>query len=116
MLRSQPLLNPSCHLQFVCILDIKALVHQRGRALGACRQTFGPLRSSVIRKVLKNFSTSIIFAATVLLFAPPADPAMREQSAPDSTETGVNVEASPQIFATMCALDAAGFDADESTL
>ena len=41
---------------------------------------------------------------------------MRGQSAADSTETGVNVEASPQIFATMCALDAAGFDADESTL
>jgi hypothetical protein len=41
---------------------------------------------------------------------------MRDQSAADSTETGVNVEASPQIFATMCALDAAGFDADESTL
>jgi len=29
---------------------------------------------------------------------------------------GIGVEASPQIFATMCALDAAGFDADESTL
>jgi hypothetical protein len=29
---------------------------------------------------------------------------------------GINVEANPQIFATMCALDAAGFDADESTL
>lgn len=29
---------------------------------------------------------------------------------------GISVEASPQIFATMCALDAAGFDADESTL
>jgi tetratricopeptide (TPR) repeat protein len=38
------------------------------------------------------------------------------QSTADSSETGVNVEASPQIFATMCALDAAGFDADESTL
>jgi tetratricopeptide (TPR) repeat protein len=30
--------------------------------------------------------------------------------------TGINVETSQQIFATMCALDAAGFDADESTL
>lgn len=29
---------------------------------------------------------------------------------------GITVEANPQIFATMCALDAAGFDADESTL
>jgi tetratricopeptide (TPR) repeat protein len=65
---------------------------------------------------LKNFSTPIIFAATVLLFGATADPTMRDQSAADSTETGVNVEASPQIFSTMCALDAAGFDADESTL
>ncbi len=30
--------------------------------------------------------------------------------------SGISVEASPQIFSTMCALDAAGFDADESTL
>ena len=30
--------------------------------------------------------------------------------------SGISVEASPQIFATMCALDAAGFEADESTL
>jgi hypothetical protein len=30
--------------------------------------------------------------------------------------TGITVESSQQIFATMCALDAAGFDADESTL
>lgn len=33
-----------------------------------------------------------------------------------SDASGISVEASPQIFATMCALDAAGFDADESTL
>ncbi len=33
-----------------------------------------------------------------------------------SESGGIGVEASPQIFATMCALDAAGFDADESTL
>jgi tetratricopeptide (TPR) repeat protein len=30
--------------------------------------------------------------------------------------SGIAVEASQQLFATMCALDAAGFDADESTL
>jgi len=33
-----------------------------------------------------------------------------------STYSGIGVEASPQIFAVMCALDAAGFDADEGTL
>lgn len=30
--------------------------------------------------------------------------------------SGISVESSQQIFATMCALDAAGFDSDESTL
>jgi hypothetical protein len=29
---------------------------------------------------------------------------------------GITAEANPQVFATLCALDAAGFDADESTL
>jgi tetratricopeptide (TPR) repeat protein len=38
------------------------------------------------------------------------------QQAEPSSDTGISVDASPQIFATMCALDAAGFDADESTL
>jgi tetratricopeptide (TPR) repeat protein len=38
------------------------------------------------------------------------------QEAPSPDDTGITVEASPQIFATMCALDASGFDADESTL
>jgi tetratricopeptide (TPR) repeat protein len=33
-----------------------------------------------------------------------------------STYTGIGVEASQQIFAVMCALDAAGFDADEGSL
>ncbi|HXQ27489.1 MAG TPA: tetratricopeptide repeat protein [Candidatus Acidoferrales bacterium] len=32
------------------------------------------------------------------------------------SDPGIAVEASPQVFATMCALEAAGFDADESTL
>jgi tetratricopeptide (TPR) repeat protein len=91
-------------------------MHQRGRALLVRRQTSSPLRSSVIRKFLQNFSTPIVFAASVLLLGATATPTTLGQSAADSTETGVNVEASPQIFATMCALDAAGFDADESTL
>jgi tetratricopeptide (TPR) repeat protein len=33
-----------------------------------------------------------------------------------TANVGISVESSVQIFATMCALDAAGFDADESTL
>jgi tetratricopeptide (TPR) repeat protein len=38
------------------------------------------------------------------------------QDAAAQQQSPINVEASPQIFATMCALDAAGFDVDESTL
>jgi tetratricopeptide (TPR) repeat protein len=45
-----------------------------------------------------------------------ATPTTLGQSQADATETGVSVEASQQVFATMCALDAAGFGADESTL
>jgi tetratricopeptide (TPR) repeat protein len=42
--------------------------------------------------------------------------AARSQQAPSTNSTGITVESSQQVFATMCALDAAGFDADESTL
>ncbi len=38
------------------------------------------------------------------------------QSPGSASYSGVSVEPSEQIFDTMCALDAAGFDADESTL
>jgi len=40
----------------------------------------------------------------------------QDQQALPKSYSGITVEISPQIFATMCALDAAGFDADESTL
>jgi tetratricopeptide (TPR) repeat protein len=43
-------------------------------------------------------------------------PSARSQESPSSNYTGISVQSSQQIFATMCALDAAGFDADESTL
>jgi tetratricopeptide (TPR) repeat protein len=38
------------------------------------------------------------------------------QDAGEQQGSPINVEASPQIFSVMCALDAAGFDVDESTL
>ena len=41
-------------------------------------------------------------------------PEAQEETAPQRN-SGISVQASPQIFATMCALDAAGLDADEST-
>jgi tetratricopeptide (TPR) repeat protein len=54
-------------------------------------------------------------AALILAFslAAPAYRACAQATAPD---TGVSVESSQQLFATMCALDAAGFNSDESTL
>jgi len=42
--------------------------------------------------------------------------AARSQETPATNATGITIESSQQLFATMCALDAAGFDADESTL
>jgi tetratricopeptide (TPR) repeat protein len=54
----------------------------------------------------------LIGAAAPLLF--PLDTNAQQPS--DATYSGLSVEASPQIFATMAALDASGFDADENAL
>ena len=53
-------------------------------------------------------------AVAVLLGTSASAP--KAQQVGESSYTGISVEASPQIFSTMCALDAAGFGADESTL
>jgi thioredoxin-like negative regulator of GroEL len=45
-----------------------------------------------------------------------AAPGLHAQQNSPNNYSGISVEASPQVFATMCALDAAGFGADESTL
>lgn len=66
------------------------------------------LKSVSIGKLVQTFSAVVFLAA---LFAAGAT-LLKAQS----DEFGISVQASPQIFATMCALDAAGFDADESTL
>ena len=73
------------------------------------------------RKPRQRLSRSAaLFAALILTTAvlPALSPLARLSAAPQAPggETGVSVEASQQLFATMCALDAAGFDADESTL
>jgi hypothetical protein len=41
---------------------------------------------------------------------------LHAQASAQSSVMGVSVEASEQVFSTMCALDAAGFNSDESTL
>ena len=51
-----------------------------------------------------------------ILFGTANTPATRGQATPPDAQTGVSVEASQSIFSVMCALDAAGFAADESTL
>ena len=43
-------------------------------------------------------------------------PRTHGQAGPEGAQTGGSVEASQQIFSVMCALDASGFAADESTL
>ena len=56
-------------------------------------------------------STLVFFVAALLALGGVCAPAARAQSG-----NGISIEISEQLFATMCALDAAGFDADVSTL
>ena len=56
-------------------------------------------------------------SAALLVLGIAAAPKIHGQAAPTQEwASGISVEASQQLFSTMCALDAAGFDADESTL
>jgi tetratricopeptide (TPR) repeat protein len=72
-----------------------------------------PIRKSAY-KLARTCSFIALLAAVVGIGAS-ARKSQAQQVAP-SSDTGLSVDASPQIFATMCALDAAGFDADERTL
>jgi hypothetical protein len=74
------------------------------------------VRSSVIAKHHQKFSAHVLVAAIIVLLGTAVTPAMRGQAGPADAQTGVSVEASQSIFSVMCALDAAGFAADESTL
>ena len=74
------------------------------------------MRSSVIPKRSQKFSAHVFLAAIIILLGTATTPATRGQAGPAEVQTGVSVEASPSIFSVMCALDAAGFAADESTL
>lgn len=73
------------------------------------------MKNLSIRKFAGGFP--IVYLALALLAALGAGAAVvTAQEAGEGGYTGISVEASPQIFTVMCALDAAGFDADESTL
>jgi len=61
------------------------------------------------------FLSALVFASACLPLAFAVRSNVRAQEV-GANYSGINVESSQQIFSTMCALDAAGFDSDESTL
>lgn len=69
------------------------------------------------RKIFLCAATLAIVAAAAAAI-PSGEPVAAQplQASQAEANSGITVAASPQLFATMCALDAAGFDADESTL
>ena len=56
---------------------------------------------------------SVALLLTVLVGVRPLE---AQEATASPQDSGISVQASPQIFAAMCGLEAAGFDADESTL
>lgn len=73
------------------------------------------LTSRSIQRFVRAHAASALLALLIGVGAA-AQPAFAQQHAVSASDFGVGVEASPQVFATMCALEAAGFDADASTL
>jgi len=78
-------------------------------------QQIPDLRSLLIRKFACIYPLLAFTAALFALFGAGAVEAQAQQRSEDNY-SGVSVETSPQVFATICALDAAGFGADERTL
>jgi hypothetical protein len=74
------------------------------------------VRSFIISTHSQRFSAHVFLAALIILLGTAVTPATRGQAGPEGAQTGVSVEASQSIFSVLCALDAAGFAADESTL
>lgn len=72
-----------------------------------------PIRNDAHR--LARPCLTFLLAAAVVAFGASARKSQAQQAVAAS-DNGISVQSSQQIFATMCALDAAGFDADESTL
>ncbi len=73
------------------------------------------MRTSRIRNPIRFLAWALSAAIFFGAFVAARSPQAQEQTA-SQRNFGISVQASPQIFATMCALDAAGLDADESTL
>jgi tetratricopeptide (TPR) repeat protein len=69
----------------------------------------------IIRKLFQPHPILACIVAAIFLCSVPLS-RLHGQASVESSVMGVSVEASQQIFSTMCALDAAGFNSDESTL
>jgi tetratricopeptide (TPR) repeat protein len=80
---------------------------------------FGQLRSPQIQKFAQLSLKLAAIVAALLVAVSTCIAAQREQARqekPPDNYSGIFVEPDQALFATMCALDAAGFAADESTL
>jgi hypothetical protein len=82
-----------------------------GVATGSCPQESG----SRVIKYMHEFMRRGVVLLCVFGIAAALAPETKAQSEVGSP-VGISVQESEQIFAVMCALDAAGFNADESTL
>ncbi len=81
------------------------------------------MRSLPIAKHIRRHAQKLAWVVAALALLGVLIPPLRaaglqteDQQASPGNYTGVSVETSPQIFSVMCALDAAGFGADETTL
>jgi tetratricopeptide (TPR) repeat protein len=73
-------------------------------------------RSQPIRRISQPRSKLACCAALLVLGLAAALRIYGQAAPAQRSASGISVEASQQLFSTMCALDAAGFDAEESTL
>lgn len=73
------------------------------------------MRKALLRYLVIGFLTASVCLGATANAKPRPKPRTKPQALVPE-QSPINVELSPQIFATMCALDAAGFDVDESAL
>ena len=65
---------------------------------------------------LATIFAALFVAGSICIGAQRQQTSQTSQQKPPDNYTGISVEPDQALFATMCALDAAGFAADESTL
>jgi tetratricopeptide (TPR) repeat protein len=78
------------------------------------------LRSLPIQRFVRKFTPlcpllAVLFVGVAATFLP-ASLEAQQPADTNADATGISVQASPQVFATMCALGAAGYQVDESLL